>query len=43
MDWNSLFSGFIGSLVGAGITAIVVYYTTRWGKLGDVVENLHFL
>ncbi len=30
MDWNSLFSGFLGSLVGAGITAIVVYQTARW-------------
>ncbi len=30
MDWNSLFSGFLGSLVGAGITAMVVYQTARW-------------
>jgi len=30
MDWNSLFNGFLGSLVGAGITAIVVYQTARW-------------
>ena len=30
MDWNSLFSGFIGALVGAGITGYVVFKATRW-------------
>lgn len=42
MDWNSLFSGFLGSLVGAGITAVVAFKTARWQVKNTIMLQVNW-
>ena len=42
MNWNSLFSGFLGSVIGAAIASIVTFFTAKWQMKNSIKLQINW-
>ena len=42
MNWNSLFSGFLGTVIGAAIASIVTFFTAKWQMKNSIKLQINW-